>query len=412
MYQGGLDRSGMACLGRVISVDPVSRRLRVKTMGAPEKTDDLDLIGVRILHGQFHGEGDEEVNIPRVGTYGVVIFVMSEPVWIGAFPLDSSNGISGRANQEKLQPGDYIVHTNGGNKVIVRVGGAIQVISTTQCRTYWLPSQNLINSVCLNYELETAGGHMHWKLDESTDNTTLSFKVWDNVTAANIATLEVGSVPSDDSLILDFAVGPVSDTELTQKQRNMQIKIAYDGSTTLDFGPGNATFTVDATTGNVTFQTKGTIKGTVDKDVVLDVKGSVNAKITKDVTMAVGGSATVNVKKGASVSTDGKASVAAKGGVSISTDGDATVSAKGAANVSAGGDATVSAKGQATIKGTGGTNAGSSASPTTVDGQIVSLGGAGGVPVARLGDMVAGIGNLGSPVISTICQGSPKVSSS
>ena len=66
--------------------------------------------------------------------------------------------------------------------------------------------------------------------------------------------------------------------------------------------------------------------------------------------------------------------------------------------------------GQTVVKGTGGTNVGDSGSPTMVDGQTVALAG-GGAPIARIGDMVIGTGNLGAPVISQIIQGSPKVTS-
>jgi hypothetical protein len=67
-------------------------------------------------------------------------------------------------------------------------------------------------------------------------------------------------------------------------------------------------------------------------------------------------------------------------------------------------------KATATMKvaGTALTTVGSGSSPTIVDGAIVSLGG-GFTPVARLGDLTLGTGNLGIPVIGTILLGSTKV---
>ncbi|NBW99549.1 hypothetical protein EBR03_08260 [bacterium] len=90
------------------------------------------------------------------------------------------------------------------------------------------------------------------------------------------------------------------------------------------------------------------------------------------------------------------------GAVEVTVAGNATV------NVS--GNATVSASGQAKFEGSGGTTVGSGGSLTKVDGSAVNLGG-GGPPVARLGDMVIGVGNLGAPVVSQIVQGSSKVKS-
>lgn len=83
---------------------------------------------------------------------------------------------------------------------------------------------------------------------------------------------------------------------------------------------------------------------------------------------------------------------------------DAKVTVQGASGVDVKSDASVK------VSGTGGTEVGSGSSATQVQGQTVALAG-GGLGVARLGDQVMGIGNLGAPVISTIIQGSPKVTS-
>lgn len=76
--------------------------------------------------------------------------------------------------------------------------------------------------------------------------------------------------------------------------------------------------------------------------------------------------------------------------------------------VAATGDAEVKADGMAKFEGTGGTNVGSSASATNVNGTTVALAG-GGAPVAKLGSRCIGTGNLGAPVVSTIIEGSTKV---
>lgn len=75
--------------------------------------------------------------------------------------------------------------------------------------------------------------------------------------------------------------------------------------------------------------------------------------------------------------------------------------------IDANGTATVKAKGNAKFQGTGGTDVGSGASVTNVNGSQVNLGG-GGLPVAKIGSQSIGVGNLGAPVISTIVDGSGK----
>jgi hypothetical protein len=74
------------------------------------------------------------------------------------------------------------------------------------------------------------------------------------------------------------------------------------------------------------------------------------------------------------------------------------------------GDVTMKSDAKVSVEGTGGTDVGSAASATQVKGQTVALAG-GGLPVARVGDQVIGVGNLGAPVISNIVQGSPLVTS-
>lgn len=71
-------------------------------------------------------------------------------------------------------------------------------------------------------------------------------------------------------------------------------------------------------------------------------------------------------------------------------------------------DLMLEANGKGTFKGKGGTDVGSAAGPTNVLGSQVNLGG-GGLPVAKVGSQVIGVGNLGAPVVSNIVDGSATV---
>lgn len=104
----------------------------------------------------------------------------------------------------------------------------------------------------------------------------------------------------------------------------------------------------------------------------------------------------------------GEVKITVVGDLKLAIDGNIDVTATGDAKIKATGDAKVEADGKVTVGGTGGTDLGNGASITKVEGQQVLLAG-GGPPVARLGDMCVGTGNLGAPVVSNILQGSPKV---
>jgi hypothetical protein len=417
-YTGQYDRSGWATIARVYSVEPQSRTVRVRT-----RDDDLDIRICKVLHGFWHPEGDEQVSLPRVGTYGVVLFVGPDAFWVGATGIDMSDGQLQRKNFEKLSSGDWAVKTIGKNKIIVRSGGTIEVQSGDVCRTFWIPSQNLINSVCQNWELETAGGHIKWKLDKKAGTTNLQLKAWNSVAPDNGITVDIGTVPETNKeeseeviqpldpadLIFDFKQGTLNE-KLQFTKRSLRMSVKKDGSIYFDIGPGKFTLKVDAETGDVNFETKGKVNATIKDDVTLNVDGAVTATVKKDITLNADSKVTANIKSDMSAVISGKANISAKGGATIQTDGNAEITAKGNVVATASGNATVSANGKATISGKGGTEVGTGASPTMVQGATVGLGG-GGLPVSRLSDQTIGTGNMGGPVVAIAIAGSPKVTS-
>lgn len=102
--------------------------------------------------------------------------------------------------------------------------------------------------------------------------------------------------------------------------------------------------------------------------------------------------------------------------MNINSDGDILFESQGKVMISAQGEMTFetqdamnfTSEAQAKFAGKGGTILGDNSSTTTVNGTQVLLGG-GGLPVAIVGSMSIGVGNLGAPVISQILRGSSKV---
>lgn len=113
---------------------------------------------------------------------------------------------------------------------------------------------------------------------------------------------------------------------------------------------------------------------------------------------------------------EGDVNTTVTGDYNFAVEGDSTYSYEGDVTTSVGGDwtldvdggVTITSGGKAEFSGKGGTDIGTGSSITNVDGSIVNLGG-GGKPVALIGSQAIGTGNMGSPVMSQIIDGSSKV---
>jgi hypothetical protein len=130
-----------------------------------------------------------------------------------------------------------------------------------------------------------------------------------------------------------------------------------------------------------------------DDGLLMDVKG--------DITQTASGNLVLNVVD-QTYNISGKYEVNSTGDMKFISGAKFDVEATAALNIKS--------TAKATFAGSGGTTVGDAAAATDVFGSIVKLAG-GGAPVARLGDMAVGTGNMGAPVISNIAQGSPKVTS-
>lgn len=176
-------------------------------------------------------------------------------------------------------------------------------------------------------------------------------------------------------------------------------------------------------------------------EVSMDKDGNLNLTVPKDMTEAITGNKTVNVTEDLTEMVEGDSMEAVTGdkmigaeNVLIESSTDTDIIAGGNLTAEATMNAEISAQMEAslvgqvltkigdpasptqidgalvTIAGLSGTVIGSPASPTNIDGAVIALAG-GGPPVARVGDAAIGIGVFGVPVSSSIVSGSPKVTS-
>ena len=88
--------------------------------------------------------------------------------------------------------------------------------------------------------------------------------------------------------------------------------------------------------------------------------------------------------------------------------GDTTVTQTGTYTMNASGQIVLTADGKATFLGKGGTTVGDGGSPTKVDGTTVQIAG-GGIPMALVGSRSLGYGAHNNAIISTLIDGSSKI---
>lgn len=290
-YEGSFDQrlGGSICIGNITSVDSKRRRCVVKTVGLKGVNDDLDLKDVHILQQASHKEGDEETFIPRIGSLAIVAFINSEPYIIGYFQQLAQENDQAPSDKDQLLPGDKIVKTKAGNKMILRSGGTIELESTKLCRQYFIPTSNLINLVCQNYELETDGGAMTWLVDDDTSKTQLRFLVWDTADVGG-NTVDIQTGANEDGSVLSIDVGPTSaDNTVAEKKFHMDVK--PDGTTTVVVN-NKCTLSIDPS-GNVTLQTEGKLDASVKGNVSVNTDGNTSFTTKGSTTLKSTGSLTV-----------------------------------------------------------------------------------------------------------------------
>lgn len=348
-YEGKFDEKlgGYNCMGKIVSVDPVARTCRVKTIGVKGRTDDLDLHNVQwiSLTASATGEGDEDTALPRPGQYGVITFINNEPYIMGYYrPIKTPAEEGQKADiqdpdsveTQNLTTGDRLIRTVAGNRIILRSGGTVEIQSTGQCRTYWISSRQVINNVCNSYELEVSGGFMYWSLDPDTNKTTLQYYVYDALEPNYVLDLQIGSTATDGKFIT-AQMGAINRADSTLITPSFDLSVGNNGTTELTVGAAKQmNLKIDALTGNVDLSTKGSITQTVLGSVTQSVTGDVTQKVSGNVGQDVTGNATGTVGGSLSATIQGDTTITSQGSVTV--DSKAQVDIKGASGINLMGD--------------------------------------------------------------------------
>ena len=111
---------------------------------------------------------------------------------MGYYKPIPDSGDDAPAENLALNPGDKVFKNAQGNRITLRAGGTIEVQSTDLCRTYYIPSRNLINTVCQEMELETDGGSIDWTRDRDTQETVYTATFFDSLEPETVVVEERG----------------------------------------------------------------------------------------------------------------------------------------------------------------------------------------------------------------------------
>jgi hypothetical protein len=157
----------------------------------------------------------------------VILFVGSQPYIVGYMPFEDDDGDAtpggSSTNQEALQTGDRTIATVAGNRITLRSGGAITVESTENCSTYWIPSKNVISTLCHNFKLSTLGGRLLWTNPEEESDlpdgaTRLEVFAQDNfLTPTKAARVQMGTAEST-QVPFRFDLGLLNEEDLTLEE--------------------------------------------------------------------------------------------------------------------------------------------------------------------------------------------------
>lgn len=330
-------RSDGIAMGRITRVFPETRLCEVKTFLGSGDTDDNHIPDCEWINLDAHPDGDESGVIPRAGAFGLVFFVSGEPFIFGFFnPLTGTGSAETGTEKEPLNEGDRVLKTIGGNRIIMRAHGEIQIESTKTCRTIYFPDRNIINTLCRNYEFRTDGGTIDWvNLDDNANHTFFRKEYRDAISRDNVIVVENGFIdsgefisrteigigsanggteapiwtrtikPDGETVLFIRASGaaaghkttikPSGETEVNIADKTT-LKILPTGETTLDVGPGKATINIKPD-GTVSMDFKGstTIKST--KDMTLDTSANLNAKVGGNLDAKITGLATIDCAK-------------------------------------------------------------------------------------------------------------------
>lgn len=321
------------CFGRITQVYPEERMVEVKTFGGTGVVDDNHIPKCQWINMDGNPDGDESTSLPRTNSYGLVFFIDGTPFIFGFFsPLTGTGSAQLGEAKEEVNEGDKVLKTIGGNRIVMRAHGEIEIQATGTCRTIYFPDKNIINTLCRNYEFRTDGGTVDW-VNLGNRKTLYRRELRDSLSRTNVIIEERGSV--DGTIISRTTLGTgdtggVSNPVYTKTLRNTgavelfirqagaqsghKLNIEPSGATTLDVaGKSKVSIEADGTTKLDVGPGKATLIISPDGKISIDSKADVSVKATGKVGIDAGGDLTAKTAGKANIEASGKATIKADG---------------------------------------------------------------------------------------------------
>ena len=174
--------------GTVTDINRKAWTVTVETRHSSKTVPDLEMLTP--YHHFNNGEGYH--HLPEVGavcmlgwpsdnTPPLIMGYKSLPSVAGppegedtAAPTSDGEGspqeVSFRSRRLALQPGDLAMTTRDENFLVLRRGGIVQLGATPVSQRVYIPILHYIKDFCENYEMNTFGGDVSWRVERQEDD--------------------------------------------------------------------------------------------------------------------------------------------------------------------------------------------------------------------------------------------------
>jgi len=201
---------------------------------------------------------------PEVGTTALCITTSEDRSLILAFIGVDEEG-SYLCGRPQGNPGDILITGRDNNFLAVRRGGIVQIGSGPICQSVYIPTRNIIQNFCENFELYSLAGTMKFNVNRPEDNSDGHSKV--------LFSLDVNEFADDK--------GPIASLDIGSQSNNVIFSLI-----TKDKGDGTTKITLTGDkSGNLSLSLEQNLKIVVKGDTKIETTGKTTITSKDDISM-------------------------------------------------------------------------------------------------------------------------------
>ncbi len=280
-------------LGRIVNINPDRGTVDFRSQMSHQER--IDIPYTMPYYDQYEGTGI--YFNPEVGTTCICATTsdgLSMIVgWIGVD--EKGSYLCGRLQGN---PGDIAITGRDGNFIHIRRGGIVQIGSKLICQTVYIPTRNILQHFCENFELSSLAGSIKFSVDRAEDQSDGKLKCKYGFTVNEFAddkepvlNIDAGALDSSQLFTLIAKNGSGGDTTISlkfDKQGNISLKTENEIKIN---SSGNISISTDGTLDINSNDTKVTSKQTTKiKGLDVDIDGTSNLKLNSDGITTIQGS--------------------------------------------------------------------------------------------------------------------------